>query len=322
MSEQLEIQVRLAPYLGVQIPKREVVVTQEEIASELERARTYASTTKDKSEGSAVMGDQVVIDFIGYINGEAFPGGDGTNYPLVLGSNTFIPGFEEQLVGARIGDVVEVRVPFPENYHAAEYAGKDALFKVTLKGLRETVLPELTDEIVRRISPSCTTVAEFRDYVESEILKYKEKELKNWKEETVLAAVVEQSEIVIPEELINQRAYAIENNILSQLRNAGNELEDYLDYNNLTPEMFHEYARNDARRMLKGQAVLGRIAALEGLMYTEDKLNEELFIMAREYGVNIEEMRQMLGETGLTMVQDDILHQLALDFIVAKSVEI
>ncbi|MCC8150936.1 MAG: trigger factor, partial [Lachnospiraceae bacterium] len=245
------IEVKLTNYKGVEVQKREVSVTPEEIQSEMERARTYASTTVDKADGTAVMGDQAVIDFVGYIDDAPFEGGDGTDYPLTLGSNTFIPGFEEQLVGAKVGEQVDVKVPFPENYHAKEYAGRDAIFKVTVKALRSTLVPELTDAVVAKISP-CKTVDEFRDYVEKQIREFKADQILQEKENEALTKVVEGSEINVPQELIEERAAILKNNLLVQLQNSGNTLEAYLDYNNLTEEMYNSYVSRDALNMLKG----------------------------------------------------------------------
>lgn len=320
MSEKT-IQVKLAAYKGVQVKRREVTVTESEVLAEMERARSYASKTADKSDGTAVMGDQVVIDFVGYINGEAFEGGDGTDYPLALGSNTFIPGFEEQLVGAKVGDTVEVKVPFPENYHEKAYAGKDAIFKVTIKGLRATITPELTDEVVSRISP-CKTVEEFKGYVENEIKKYKTDQNNQEKENQILTSIVEASEIDVPEEMVQERAEVLKNNLIAQLRNGGNTLEAYLDYNNLTEEMFDQCAKTDALNMLKGQAVLTQIAKEEGFTYTQEQLDEELFTMARNYQMTVGELQKMIGEEGVKMVGGDLLNQQALDFIVEHSVEV
>ncbi len=318
--EEKKIQIRLAPYKGVPVQKREVAVTAEEIQAEMERARGYASKTVDKPDGAAEMGDQVVIDFVGYIDGEAFEGGDGEDYPIVLGSNTFIPGFEEQLVGARTGDRVDVKVPFPENYHAKEYAGRDAVFQVTVKSLRATIVPELTDEVVGRISP-CKTVEEFRAHVEKQIRSHKTDQSRQERENEVLSYIVEHSEIEVPEELVRERAEILKNNLIVQLRNSGNTLEAWLDYNNLTEEMFDASAMSDALSMLKGQAVLAEVARAESFGYTPEQLMQELFMMARSYQMSVEELREKIGEKGVEMVGNDILHKQALDFITAQSVE-
>ncbi|MCD8046868.1 MAG: trigger factor [Clostridiales bacterium] len=315
------IQVKLAEYKGIEVRKREVTVTEQEILSEMERARTYASTTEDKSDGSAVMGDQAVIDFVGYIDDTPFEGGDGQDFPLTLGSNTFIPGFEEQLVGAKVGDQVDVRVSFPENYHAKEYAGREAVFKVTVKSLRATLVPELSDEVVARISP-CRTVEEFRGYVEKQIRDYKADQILQEKENEALTKVVEGSEINVPQELVAERAAILKNNLLVQLQNGGNTLEAYLDYNNLTEEMYDSYVNRNALNMLQGQAVLLEIAKAEGFSYTPEELEQELYVMAHGYQTTVDSLKEMIGEAGVLMVGEDILHKQALNYITEQCVEI
>jgi len=166
MSEK-KIQVTLGNYKGVEVKKAEIIITEEEVKAELERARQYAVTTQDK-DGAAELGDEAVIDFVGYIDGEAFAGGDGTDFPLKLGSNTFIPGFEDQLVGAKKDDNVDVVVTFPEDYHAAEFAGKEATFKVKIHEIKAKEIPELDDEFVQDVS-EFDTVAEYKDSVKAKL---------------------------------------------------------------------------------------------------------------------------------------------------------
>ena len=148
MSEQ-KIQVKLADYKGVNVQKRPVTVTEQEVLAELERARSSASVTKEKEDGQAAMGDQIVIDFVGYIDDQPFEGGDGTEYPLVLGSNTFIPGFEDQVVGMNVGEERDISVKFPEDYHAEDLKGKDAVFHIVLHEIKKKELPEITDEFIK-----------------------------------------------------------------------------------------------------------------------------------------------------------------------------
>lgn len=319
--EKETIRVKLAEYKGVTVQKREVSVTEEEVLSEMERARTYAATTVDKADGTAAMGDQAVIDFVGYIDEKPFEGGDGEDYPLVLGSNTFIPGFEEQLVGAKVGDQVDVKVPFPENYHAKEFAGRDAVFKVTVKALRSSVVPELTDEVVAKISP-CKTVGEFKTYVEKQIRDFKADRILQEKENEALTKVVEGSEVDVPQALVDERAAILKNNLLVQLQNGGNTLEAYLDYNNLTEEMYNSYMNQNALNMLMGQAVLLEIAKTEGFSYTQEELEQELFTMARGYQTTVDSLKEMIGENGVLMVGEDLLHKQALNFITEQSVEV
>ncbi len=319
MSENT-IQLKLGEYKGVQVKKQEITVTEAEIEAELRHAQERAARTEEKT-GGAEMGDETVIDFVGYIDGEAFPGGEGSGYPLKLGSGTFIPGFEEQLAGARKGDQVDVKVTFPKDYHAPEYAGKEALFKVTVQAVRTSIVPELSDEVIAQVSDH-KTVAAFVDYVKETIRRYKADQAAIEKENFVLQQIVEASEITVPEEKVKERMNALKNNLLAQLRNNGNTFEQYLQYNNLTEEQFHEYAMNDALSMLKGQAVLHEIAKLEGFSYTQEELNKEIAEMAYSYQMEESQLREMMGEQGISMVGEDILAKKALDFICAQAVEI
>ena len=318
MSEK-KIQVTLGNYKGVEVKKAEIIITEEEVKAELERARQYAVTTQDK-DGAAELGDEAVIDFVGYIDGEAFAGGDGTDFPLKLGSNTFIPGFEDQLVGAKKDNNVDVVVTFPEDYHAAEFAGKEATFKVTVKGVRSSFLPELSDEVVQKIS-QCKTVAEFEEFVRKSIHDFKQNQADMEKENKVLEQIVEASEIEVPQEFIDERKEQLKNNLLAQLRNAGNTFEQYLQYNGLTEELFEEYAAKDALSMLKGQAVLQEIAKAEGFSYTDEDVDQTIAAMAMSYQMPAEQLREMMGERGVAMVAEDILSKQALEFIVKEAVE-
>ncbi len=315
-----KVSVKVGEYKGIPVQKRSAEVTEQELADELERARTYAATTQDKPEGVAEMGDQVVIDFVGYIDDSPFEGGNGADYPIILGSNTFIPGFEEQLVGAKAGDRVDVYVPFPDDYQDERYAGRDAHFEVDIKDLRTTQIPELTDEVVVRISP-CETVDEFEEFVQKEIQRHKEEQNREDKADEVLTLIVESSDIDIPQELLEERAALLKNNIISQLSGSGNTFEDYLDYYNLTEEIFDEYNTQNALNMLRGQAVLGEIARLEGITCSSEDLEKELYLMGKGYQASADEMREMLGEEGVRMVEEDILCQKALDFAVKESLE-
>ncbi len=312
--------VRLAEYKGIPVKKRSAEVTEQEVADELERARSYAATTKDKPGGTAEMGDQVVIDFEGFIDDHPFEGGNGTGYPLVLGSGTFIPGFEEQLVGAKEGDTIDVIAAFPENYHDERYAGRNAVFKVTVKGLRATLVPELTDEVVARISP-CSTVDEFKDYVRGEIKKYKEDQNREEKANEALTILVQNSEIAIPQELVDERAERLKENLIAQIEGSGTTMEAYLDYNNLTEEMLDQYNTNNALNMLRGQAVLGEVARAEGITCSEEELENELYLMARNYQTTLEELREMLGEEGVRMVEEDLIDEKSLRFVVEHCTE-
>ena len=203
---------------------------------------------------------------------------------------------------------------------AAEFAGKEATFKVTVKGVRSSFLPELSDEVVQKIS-QCKTVAEFEEFVRKSIHDFKQNQADMEKENKVLEQIVEASEIEVPQEFIDERKEQLKNNLLAQLRNAGNTFEQYLQYNGLTEELFEEYAAKDALSMLKGQAVLQEIAKAEGFSYTDEDVDQTIAAMAMSYQMPAEQLREMMGERGVAMVAEDILSKQALEFIVKEAVE-
>ncbi len=320
MSSLDKIKVELGQYKGIEVPKANVEVTEAEVMEELKRAQQMAAN-KVAKEGPAETGDETVIDFIGYMDGVAFPGGDGIDFPLVLGSGQFIPGFEEQLVGANKGDRVEVKVTFPANYHAADLAGKEALFKVDIKAIRCMELPEIGDEMAQRVS-HCKTIEEFKAYVKEQILNHKEQELKSHKEAYIIGKIYETTVVTIPEEEINTSAENLKQGFYAQLQQSGQNIEQYLQYVNMTMEDFEKSARDQAETMVKGQAVLAEIARLEGIVVTEDDLNNELMQMAANYHMSVDDLRDAIKEDGIELVRADVAASKAIDLIVANAVEV
>lgn len=320
MSSLDKIKVELGQYKGIQIPKAMVSVTEEELMEELKRAQQMAATKVEK-EGPAETGDETVIDFIGYMDGVAFPGGDGIDFPLILGSGQFIPGFEEQLVGANKGDRVEVKVTFPANYHAAELAGKEAMFKVDVKAIRGMELPEIGDEMAKRVS-HCKTLEEFKAYVKEQILEHKQREMKTQKENFIVGKIMETSVITVPEEEINTAAENLKQNFYMQLQQSGQNIEQYLQYCNMTMEAFEQSAIDQAETMIRGQALLAEIAKAEGVVVTDDDLNNELVEMAANYHMSVDDLKDAIGEDGLALVKGDIAASKAIDMVVAYAVEV
>lgn len=320
MSSLDKIKVELGQYKGIEIPKAMVSVTEEEIMEELKRAQQMAST-KAKKDGAAETGDETLIDFVGYMDGVAFPGGDGREFPLVLGSGQFIPGFEEQLVGAKAGDHVEVKVTFPANYHASDLAGKEAIFQVDVREVRAMELPEIGDEMAKRVS-HCKTLAEFKEFVKQQILEHKEKELKTQKETYIVNKVMETSTIEIPEEEINIAAENLKQGFYAQLQQSGQNIESYLQYVNMTMEAFEQSAIDQANVMLRGQALLAKIAEVENIVVTDTDLDNELVEMAAGYHMGVDDLRDAIGEDGIALVKGDIAASKAIDMVVAYAVEV
>mgnify|MGYP002570822349 CR=1 FL=1 len=314
-------EVEIKDYKGIKVEKDAVKVSASEVDSELEAYRKRQARLIDAEEDAVTKnGDSVTFDFEGFVDGKAFEGGKAEDFSLVLGSGQFIPGFEDQMIGKKAGEKFTVNVKFPEDYHAAEFAGKEATFKVTVKGVRSSFLPELSDEVVQKIS-QCKTVAEFEEFVRKSIHDFKQNQADMEKENKVLEQIVEASEIEVPQEFIDERKEQLKNNLLAQLRNAGNTFEQYLQYNGLTEELFEEYAAKDALSMLKGQAVLQEIAKAEGFSYTDEDVDQTIAAMAMSYQMPAEQLREMMGERGVAMVAEDILSKQALEFIVKEAVE-
>ena len=321
MSESAEkITIVLGEYKGIEIPKLQVEVSEDEIAVELKRAQQLAAK-KEVKDAPAETGDETVIDFVGYINGQAFPGGDGQEYPLVLGSGSFIPGFEEQLLGSCKGDHVEVKVTFPKNYHVPEIAGQEAVFQVDVKEVRGAILPEIGDEMARAVSP-CKTLEEFKEYIRKEIRKYKEQELAGKREDILMTKVMANTTVTVPAKDIETAAENLKQGFINQLANSNQTLEGYLQYAQMTMEQFEESARVQADHMIKGQSVLAEIAKQEGVEVSEEELARELRQMAAGYQMDQEKLKELLGEKGVELVKQDIAGGKAMDLLLSWAVEV
>ena len=308
MSE--TIKVTLGDYKALPVSKN-LTVEEQEIQKEFKRAQETAAR-KERKYGTAEMGDEVLIDFIGLMDGIPFPGGAGNDFPLVLGSGTFIPGFEEQLVGAGMGDQVDVILPFPENYQAADLAGKDAVFKVTVKDVRRSVLPEIDDAMIRSVS-NCSSVEDFRSFVSEKILADKKEALKDQLLEDLLAIC----EVEIPEENLQKTASELKQNFIMQLQYAGQSLEQYLMQEQTSMEKFNESAEAQAEVMIKTQSILNEIAAAEGIEISRDELNTQLADLAMSYHLPIDELVDKIGGRGIEVVKNDAIAEKTLEMLLS-----
>ena len=310
---------KLGAYKGIQVPKLDRTISDEEMQIELDRAAKCAARTFEKD--SAEEGDCIVIDFKGMIDGEAFAGGEENDCPIELGSGRFIPGFEEQLFGAGKGDAIKVNVTFPKDYQAEDLAGKDAVFDVSVKAVYGLEVPELTDEIIRKVSEQ-DTIEEFKEFVTGEILRKRETDYSRQKEDFLVAKIVEDSEIEIPYVLINERAEQIRRDLEKQLSQSGKTLGQYLQANGLSREDYLKLSEEDAKMMLEGQAVLDEIAEIEGFTFTKEELEEEIEKLAGLYNMKVKELRQTMGLFGENMLGEDIKSRKAIDFVLAQSIEV
>ena len=267
-------------------------------------------------------GDTAVIDFEGFVDGEAFEGGKGENYPLVIGSGSFIPGFEEQLIGKNIGDDVDVNVTFPEDYNAEHLAGKDALFKVKINEIKEKELPELDDEFASEVS-EFDTMEEYREDVKKNLAERKEKEARDKKEDAVIEAIIKDSKMDIPEAMIDTQAKTMVNDYARRLQSQGLSLEQYFMFTGLDMEKFTDQMKEGARKSIESRLVLESIVKAENFEVSEEEYEQELARIAEESGMETDKLKEYIGEDeyGRKQIEDDLKIQKAVDLIVESAKE-
>ena len=272
-------EVTLGEYKGVEVPKSETEVTDEDIDAEIKKEQEKNSRTVTVEDRGAENGDITTIDFEGFVDGVAFEGGKGTDYPLTLGSGSFIPGFEDQLVGAKAGDHVEVNVTFPEEYQAAELAGKAAVFQCDVKKVETKELPELDDDFAQDVS-EFDTLAEYREDVKKNLTEKKEKEARAAKENAAVDKAIENAEMEIPDAMLNTQVRQMMNDFASRMQSQGLTMEQYFQFTGMTAEKMQEEMKPQALKRIQTRLVLEKIAETENIEVSEDEVNEEISKMA------------------------------------------
>ena len=275
-------EVTLGEYKGVEVPKSETEVTDEDIDAEIKKEQEKNSRTVTVEDRGAENGDITTIDFEGFADGVAFEGGKGTDYPLTLGSGSFIPGFEDQLVGAKAGDHVEVNVTFPEEYQAAELAGKAAVFQCDVKKVETKELPELDDDFAQDVS-EFDTLAEYREDVKKNLTEKKEKEARAAKENAAVDKAIENAEMEIPDAMLNTQVRQMMNDFASRMQSQGLTMEQYFQFTGMTAEKMQEEMKPQALKRIQTRLVLEKIAETENIEVSEDEVNEEISKMAEMY---------------------------------------
>ncbi len=313
-------EVTLGEYKGVEIEKVDVEVTDEDVQAELLNVQKQNARNIPVEDRAAKMDDEVTIDFEGFIDGEAFEGGKGENYQLTLGSHSFIDTFEDQIVGKNIGDEFEVNVTFPENYQAEDLAGKPAVFKCKLNGIKETELPELDDEFASEVS-EFDTMDEYKADIKETLKVKKEKAAKNTKEGLVIDKIIENATMDIPAPMVDTTKEQMMNEFAQQLSYQGLSMEQYFQFTGMTKERFFETATPEAERRIKSRLVLEAIAKAEGIQVSDDELNEELKKMAEMYQMDIEQLNGLVGESEKESIKKDIAVQKAVDLVTEAAVE-
>ena len=313
-------EVTLGDYKGLEVPKSETEVTDEEVEAELKKEQEKNSRTITVEDRAAQNGDTATIDFEGFVDGEAFEGGKGTDYPLTLGSNTFIPGFEEQLVGANTGDHVEVKVTFPEEYQAKELAGKEAVFKCKVHEIKEEELPEINDEFVKDIS-EFDTMDELREDTRKNLEKAAEAKDENKMKDDALKAVYEANDIDVPDVMVESEIDNMMSEFDQQLRSQGMDLEGYFKYLGTEPKDFRDNLREEALKKVKTRMIINAVADQENFEATDADVDQEIEGMAKQYGLEADKVKEMIGAQNIKMIAGDIRLKKAIDFIYDNAVK-
>ncbi len=310
-------EVTLGEYKGISAQKDVNTVTEEEIDNEIKRMQDNAARVSTVEEGTLEMGDKVDLDFEGSVDGVAFEGGKGEHYSLVLGSNSFIPGFEEQIAGKTIGEEFDVNVTFPEEYHAEDLKGKAAVFKCKVHSAEKKELPELDDEFAKDVS-EFDTLAELRADAKAKLEKGKEAEANRKFEDAVVDVCVENATVEIPECMIKQQIDNQIQDISYRLQSQGMPLEQYLQFTGMTMDALRDQLKETAEKTVKTQLVLSEISKAEAIEVTEEDVEAEYKKMADMYSMEVEKVKELMAANAEALKGDLKIHK-TIDMLVANA---
>ena len=311
-------EVELGEYKGIEVPKYSNRVTQKEIDAKLEEEQLKNARTITV-EGRPVQDkDEVVLDFEGFVDGEAFEGGKGENYPLTIGSGSFIPGFEEQLIGAEAEKEVEVNVTFPEEYHSEDLAGKAAVFKCTVHEIKEKELPEIDDEFAAEVS-EFETLEDYKADIKEQIRAKKKEEAKTERENKIVDAAVEAATMDIPEAMIEEQVQQMTDEFAQRLSYQGLSMEQYLMFSGMDAQKFADDLKPQAVKRIETRLVLEAIAKAEDIKASEEDFKAELENMASMYQMEAEQLEKIIQGAQKDQMMDDIAVQKAVDFLVSEA---
>lgn len=314
----LKPEVTLGEYKGVEVKKAEAVVTDEDEENELTAARKKNGRLIDVEDGAIEDGDNTIIDFTGYIDDKTFDGGAGTDYPLVIGSHSFIEGFEDQLIGKKKGETCDVNVTFPAEYHADELAGKPAKFVVTIKEVKRNELPELNDEFASEVS-DFDTLDEYKADIRKKLQEKKEQDAKVENENNVIEKVVENAQMELPQPMVDTQAREMVENYARRLQSQGLNINDYMKYTGMTPEKLMEQMRPEAEKRIKTRLVLEKVVEVENVEVSDEKLDEQINEIAASYKLEGAKLKEMMGEREKEQIREDLKVQAAIDLLVEQA---
>ena len=313
-------EVTLGEYKGLEVDKVSTRVTQKEVDAKIQEEAEKNARTITVEDRAVQDGDEVVLDFEGFVDGVAFEGGKGENYPLTIGSGSFIPGFEEQLVGAETEKEVEVKVTFPEDYHAEDLKGKEAVFKCTVHEIKAKELPEIDDEFAAEVS-EFDTLEEYKADVKAKIKEQKAAEGKAKQEDQVVEQAVKNATYELPEAMVETQAEQMANDFAQRMQSQGLTMEQYFQFTGTTAEQMMEDLKPQAVKRIETRLVLEAIAKAENIEISDEKLDEEIGKMAEAYKMEADKLKEFMGENEKKQMKEDMAVQEAITFLVENAVE-
>lgn len=314
-------EVELGEYKGVEVPKSDVSVSDEEVMAEIDKEREQNSRIITVDDRAVEDGDMTVIDFEGFVDGVAFEGGKGTDYPLTIGSHSFIDTFEEQLIGKNIGEEVDVNVTFPEEYHAEELKGKPALFKVTVKEIKKKELPELDNDFVEDVS-EFSTVDEYKASIKTKIEEKKADEAKSAKEEATIEKIIEGAKMEIPDAMVDSQVRQMAEDFARRISAQGLTIDQYFQYTGLTSDKLLEQMRPQALKRIQSRLVLEAVADKENFEVTDEDVNNEINDMASAYQMEADKLKDLLTDADKENMKRDIQVKKAVEFVTENAKEV
>lgn len=311
-------EVKLGKYKGIKVEKADVTVTDEEVTEELDKVKEQNARLVAADDKAVEDGDQTTIDFEGFVDGVAFEGGKGEDYPLTIGSHSFIDTFEEQLIGKKVGEEVEVNVTFPENYQAKELAGKPAMFKVTIKEIKVKEYPELDDDFAQDVS-EFDTLDEYKEDIKKNLTEKKEKEAESEKESKVIEAIVNDAEMDIPEKMVEAQAEQMLEEFAQNIAMQGISFEQYLQFTGATVDQMKEQVKPQAQARVESSLVLEAVVKAENIEATEEEVEEEIKEMAGRYNMEADKLKGLLTDSDKENLKKDICARKAAKFVVDEA---
>ncbi|MEE1102424.1 MAG: trigger factor [Agathobacter sp.] len=309
-------EVELGKYMGVTVTKIDTTVTDEEVDEALEQERQQSSRTVDVTDRAVQDGDIAVIDFEGFADGVAFEGGKGENYSLEIGSHSFIDTFEEQLIGKNIGDELDVNVTFPEQYQAADLAGKPAVFKVKINGIKAKELPELNDDFAS--DKGHDTLAEYKEEVKKNLVEKKEEEAKRTKEDEAIQKIIDKSKMDIPEAMVKTQCETMVEEFAQRIAQSGLTMEQYMQFSGITVDQLMEQVKPEAMTRIQSTLVLEAIVKEENIEISDEELDAEIEKMAQGYGMEVDKLKEYMGDAQKESMKREMAITKAVELIMAN----